>query len=170
MDSSAQLHNSPSPRSAGWPSQPIDPYQMGRVVEQLTQNTTAVQKLAEAVQQQTETLYTMSRDLSELRDGLKHANNDIRKLAESTITRDALDARLRELGLDPVDSASHRKNQAFLTRRRIDLEERSSTKRHVRNVLAAAIAVALMWWAWDAMLHKMQDTIKQASATEVRKP
>lgn len=171
MDPNTQLHNNPTTRGAGWPSQPIDLYEMGRMVEQLTQITSAVHNLSKAVQAQTETLSGVSRDMSELRDGLKYANNDIRKLAENTITNDVLDARLRKLGLDPVDSSTHKENQAFLTRQRQAAEERHGVRRHARNAVAAAVAVALLWWGVSAMQNKMYDTIKNAVASgEVHKP
>lgn len=162
MDINSQLRDRTIAR--GGPSG-VDPYEMGQVVAQQSHLTAAVHDLAKAVQKQTDAVFGIQRDMSELKDGLKHANNDIRTLADKAVTMDAVQAQLRELGLDPMDASKHRANQEFLTRRRHTLEEQSGTKRHVRNAVAAAVAVAMLWWGWSAMLEKMVDTVR---SVEVR--
>lgn len=140
----------------------VDPYEMGQVVAQQAHLTAAVHDLAKAVQKQTDAVFGIQRDMSELKDGLKHANNDIRTLTAKAVTMDAVHAQLRELGLDPMDAQKHRANQEFLTRRRHTIEEQSGTKRHVRNGVALAVTLALVWWGWSAMLDKMVDTVRSA--------
>lgn len=157
-----QLHDRAATRGS---QESIDPYEMGRVVTQLAHNTAAVHDLAKAVQRQTDAVFDVQRNVSELKDGLKHANNDIRVLTEKAVTLDAVDARLRKLGLDPMDAEKHRANQEFLTRRRHTLEEQNSTKRHTRNAVAAAVAVGLLWWAWSAAIDKIVTTVQ---SSEVR--
>jgi hypothetical protein len=138
---------------------------MGQIVAQQAHLTAAVHDLAKAVQKQTDAVFGIQRDMSELKDGLKHANNDIRILTEKAVTMDAVDARLRKLGLDPMDAEKHRANQEFLTRRRHTLEEQTGLKRHVRNGVALAVAVALVFWA--AGVFK-EDMIKAVQSAEVR--
>lgn len=142
---------------------------MGRVVTQLAHNTQAVHDLAKAVQRQTDAVFDVRRNVSELKDGLKHANNDIRTLADKAVTMDAVQAQLRELGLDPMDASKHRANQEFLTRRRHTLEERSGTKRHVRNGVALAITIALLLWLWnEALLPQVGRTVQKAQTHETK--
>lgn len=162
MDINPQLRDRTVARGG---SEPIDPYEMGRVVTQLAHNTAAVHDLAKAVQRQTDAVFDVQRNVSELKDGLKHANNDIRILTEKAVTMDAVAAELRKMGLDPMDAEKHRANQEFLTRRRHTLEEQNSTKRHVRNVVAAAVALAIGAWMWNAALDKLEDTVR---SVEVR--
>lgn len=163
MDNHQQLRDDATP--GGFRPQ-IDPYEMGRVVTQLAHNTAAVHDLAKAVQRQTDAVFDVQRNVAELKDGLKHANNDIRHLTEKAVTLDAVDARLRKLGLDPLDADKHRANQEFLTRRRHTLEDQSSTKRHVRNAVAATAAVAFAIWAWNAMLNQMAATVSKAQGVQ----
>lgn len=165
MDNHSQLRDRTIAR--GGTADPIDPYEMGRVVTQLAHNTQAVHDLAKAVQRQTDAVFDVQRNVSELKDGLKHANNDIRTLADKAVTMDAVQAQLRELGLDPMDASKHRANQEFLTRRRHTLEERSGTKRHVRNVVAAAVTLALLLWLWnEALLPQIGRTVQKAQQHE----
>lgn len=159
MDPNTQLRDRTLARRS---QEPIDPYEMGQIVAQQAHLTSAVHDLAKAVQKQTDAVFGIQRDMSELKDGLKHANNDIRTLTTKAVTMDAVDAKLRELGLDPMDAQKHRANQEFLTRRRHTIEEQSGTKRHVRNAVAAAVTLALVWWGWSAMLDKMVDTVRSA--------
>ena len=164
MVPNSQLHDSATPRG-----NPVDPYEMGRVVTQLAHNTAAVHDLAKAVQRQTDAVFDVQRNVSELKDGLKHANNDIRILTEKAVTMDAVDARLRSVGIDPMDAAKHRANQEFLTRRRHTIEEQNSTKRHARNAVAAAVAVALMWWLWEGVvLPQIGATVQKAQQHDTK--
>lgn len=160
MVPNSQLHDRAAPASPQ-----IDPYEMGRVVTQLAHNTAAVHDLAKAVQRQTDAVFDVQRNVSELKDGLKHANNDIRTLTEKAVTMDAVAAELRKLGLDPMDAEKHRANQEFLTRRRHTLEEQSSLKRHVRNGVALAVGIALVFWAAGAF---KADLIRAVQSSEVR--
>lgn len=156
-----QLHDSAASRS-----DPLDPYSIGRLVQTLEHNTDAISKMAENMKQLGAANNSLERTFSSRMDkfesGLTHANNDIRTLTEKAVTMDAVDSRLRSLGLDPVDALLHRKNQEFLTRRRHTLEERSSTKRHARNAVAAAVAIAVLWWGWEAALNQIKATVSQA--------
>lgn len=161
MDINPQLRD----RTVARGGSQVDPYEMGQIVAQQAHLTAAVHDLAKAVQKQTDAVFGIQRDMSELKDGLKHANNDIRILTEKAVTMDAVAAELRKLGLDPMDAEKHRANQEFLTRRRHTLEEQTGLKRHVRNGVALAVAVALVFWA--AGVFK-EDMIKAVQSAEVR--
>jgi hypothetical protein len=164
MVSNSQLRDSAAPGG-----NQIDPYEMGKIVAQQSHLTAAVHDLAKAVQRQTDAVFGIQRDMSELKDGLKHANSDIRVLAEKAVTMDAVDARLRSVGIDPMDAAKHRANQEFLTRRRHTIEEQNSTKRHARNAVAAAVAVALMWWMWEGVvLPQIGATVQKAQQHDTK--
>lgn len=149
MDPNSQLRDRTLARRG---QDPLDPYEMGQIVAQQAHLTSAVHDLAKAVQKQTDAVFGIQRDMHELKDGLKHANNDIRTLTTKAVTMDAVESKLRELGLDPMDSSKHRANQEFLTRHRTSSEEQSGTKRHVRNAIAAAVALALVSWLWTGVV------------------
>lgn len=169
MDNHSQLRDRTIAR--GGQADPIDPYSIGRLVQTLEHNTEAISKMAENIQQLGAANNSLERTFSARMDkfesGLVHANNDIRTLTEKSVTMDAVDALLRSLGLDPVDALLHRKNQEFLTRRRHTLEERSGTKRHVRNAVAAAVTLALLLWLWnEALLPQIGRTVQKAQTHE----
>lgn len=162
MDNHSQLRDDATPGSF---RPPLDPYEMGRVVTQLAHNTAAVHDLAKAVQRQTDAVFDVQRNVAELKDGLKHANNDIRTLTANSVTMAAVDERLRSVGIDPMNADKHRADQEFLTRRRHTIEERNGTKRHVRNGVALAIAIAAGVWMWNAALDKLADTVRPAEVS-----
>lgn len=122
-------------------------YELGRMVEALAQNTRTIHQLSESVSEMARVSAKTSERMSRMEDSIERIESDLRKTINLSMTGHTNESEVRD-------------RLAYLDRLYKADQDKQGLKKHAKNVLAGAIAVAIFWWGFavfkDALVREVR--------------
>lgn len=113
-------------------------------------------RLTEAVESTSLATRELSLKMSTIGEKVEQVDRKLSEMSSNMVTKESL----RAIGIDLARPDEHHADMAWLRAKRLSSEKRTPVYSHAFKAVAAAVAIAVCTWLWQAVNHQVAKDVR----------
>lgn len=162
-----ELHDNTIPSRALGPSGSVDPIQIGELISSVNHQADSLREIIVEVKAMRGDIHQFTRKMDNFENVAEKLNSDVMEIRDDIRKRPTtekvdtlIDERLRNVGIYPMHSDEHQKDQAYLRKARQRDENMSTMKMWAMRILVGALVTGILTWTGTAVYNQFKEEIR----------